>query len=275
MGKRIYCFCHPTWLPCKTYIKHKTAAEHLTWMMYSSTLIVFSFCLWQPLPIFRDCLQVTWLKEPFEIMKVLDPWRLQGVHRLRLTTETTRCSPPKWNTNQCETPTTCHTNPGPAGRALTVRDLVARKDLPAWAPVTCRRGTRICRKELRSLCKRSKNRSLILCKGDLRTVRNRCDVKADSFALCFYQTSLFKGGRQCLTVNVAFINSDKNGQSFFVTPRHHVIGVKTSILSGDAAEIFSHALKTKVCHFYRKRSINQRIVHISFSTKLKILLSSF
>ena len=191
-GKRIYCSCHPTWLPCKTYIKHKTAAEHLTWMMYSSTLIVFSFCLWQPLPIFRDCLQVTWLKEPFEIMKVLDPWRLQGVHRLRLTTETTRCSPPKWNTNRCETPTTCHTNPGPAGRALTVRDLVARKDLPAWAPVTCRRGTRICRRELRFLCKRSKNRSLILYKGDLRTVRNRRDVKADFCSLVLSNES-FKG----------------------------------------------------------------------------------
>lgn len=140
-------------------------------------------------------------------MKVLVRWRLQGVHRLHLTTGTTRCSPPKWNTNQCETPTTCHTNPDPAGRAQTVSDLVAKKDLPAWARVMCRLGTRICRKELRSLCKRSKNRNLILYKGDLRTVRNRRDVKADFFVLWFYQASFFKGRRQFLTVNVAFINS--------------------------------------------------------------------
>ena len=40
MGKRICCSCHPTWLPCKTCIKHKTAAEHLTWMMNAKCVFV-------------------------------------------------------------------------------------------------------------------------------------------------------------------------------------------------------------------------------------------
>lgn len=84
------------------------------------------------------------------------------MHCLRLTTATTRCALAKWNTNQCgKTPTACQTNLDPAGRALAVRDLVAKKNLPARAPVTFQRGTSICIKELRFLCKTAKNRSVI------------------------------------------------------------------------------------------------------------------
>ena len=116
------------------------------------------------------------------------------MHCLRLTTATTRCALANWNTNQCrKTPTACQTNLDSAGRALAVRDLVAKKALPARAPVTFQRGTSICTKELRFLCKTSKNRSVISPQihKDLRAVRSRRDVKADSFTLWFYQTSPF------------------------------------------------------------------------------------